>query len=402
MSELFRAVWIVMRKEILEMVRDRKTLFFMIGLPIVMIPALGSIVQSVMEDAAVKAATGTLEYAVFDDAGEPDLLMVLDAAPGFERTELESKDRIASAIAEDEIDFALVIPPYDARAEAGRVELHYDDASLSSGVRKRVKLVIGLYGETVRDARLADLGASSDTARKRLLEPFSVEEKGVASDREKAGEAAGGVLPYIFIIFSLLGALYPAIDLGAGEKERGTLETLLLAPVRRSHIVLGKFLVVFAAGVVSAVLVVISLSVYIATVIADMGGELGAITSSFGVGEIVLAGVVVLPTTAVFAALLLSISIYAKSFKEAQSYSAPLQFVAILPAMVAMLPGIELNWTTAWIPVTNASLAIKEIIKGTMDPVMLGVIIVSSSLIAAALLAFCTWWFSREQVLFRQ
>src|SRR5690606_33135513 len=104
----------------------------------------------------------------------------------------------------------------------------------------------------LRNARLDALGVDTPQRRRALLEPIAVEVRGTASKRERIGEAMGGMLPYLFIVFCFLGALYPAIDLGAGEKERGTLETLLLAPVSRAAIVVGKFAVVFTTGLTSA------------------------------------------------------------------------------------------------------------------------------------------------------
>ncbi len=396
------AVWIVARKEFVEMIRDRKTLFFMLVLPVVIIPVLGNVVVDFTLDVAKEEATKTLEYAVFDDAGEPEVEAAIGRAPAFAKVEIGSREAISAAIAADEIDFALVIPEIDRATEPLTVELHFDNARQTSSVSKRVHGALAGYGEQLRDAKLAEVGATTAEARELLLEPMAVVERGTATAREVAGEVAGGILPYIFIMFALLGALYPAIDLGAGEKERGTLETLLLAPIRRRDIVLGKFLVIFGAGVVSATLVVITITVWIAAKMESVGGGAGELLSTIGPLDMVLAWVVVLPITAVFAAILLSISIYAKSFKEAQSYSAPLQIFAILPAMAPMLPGVELGWGTALIPVTNVSLAIKEIIKGTIDPMMLVVIIASSSVIAGVLLGLCTWWFSREEVLFRQ
>ncbi len=396
------ALGIVARKEFVEMIRDRKTLLFMVVLPVVIIPLLGNVVIDFTMDAVKEEATKTLEYAVFDDVGEPEVEAALERAPAFAKVELSDREGIKAAIAADEIDFALVIPEVDRSQEPLQVELHYDNASATSSVKKRVHGALEGYGEQLRDAKLAEVGATTPEARQLLLEPMAVVDRGTASAREVAGEAAGSMLPYIFIMFALLGALYPAIDLGAGEKERGTLETLLLAPVRRRDIVIGKFLVIFGAGVVSATLVVITLTVWIAVKMESVAGGPGELLSTISPIDMFLAWVVVLPITAVFAAILLSISIYAKSFKEAQSYSAPLQILAILPAMAPMLPGVELGWGTAMIPVTNVSLAIKEIIKGTIDPMMLVVIVTSSSLIAGALLGLCTWWFSREEVLFRQ
>jgi sodium transport system permease protein len=103
-----------------------------------------------------------------------------------------------------------------------------------------------------------------------------------------------------------------------------------------------------------------------------------------------------------FSALLLSISIYAKSFKEAQSYATPVNLLILLPVMFAMLPGVELDWTWAMVPVTNVALAIKELVKGTVDYAMLTVILGSSTVVAAALLWAAIGWFNRESVLFRQ
>lgn len=123
---------------------------------------------------------------------------------------------------------------------------------------------------------------------------------------------------------------------------------------------------------------------------------------AIGPTDLMLIATMLIPTAAIFASLLLSISIYAKSFKEAQSYIAPLNMLVILPAFLSMLPGVELNWKTASIPITNISLAIKELIKGTMDYSMMVAILGSSTVLAAVLLWLSTWWFGRESVLFRQ
>jgi sodium transport system permease protein len=226
--------------------------------------------------------------------------------------------------------------------------------------------------------------------------------RGVAPMREVLGERLGGILPYLFIISCFLGAMYPAIDLAAGEKERGTLETLLLVPIPRWQVVLGKFLVVFLAGVVAALLTLVGLGGWLWWRSGELGGELGTVLSAIGATDLLLIAAMLVPTAAIFASLLLGISIYAKSFKEAQSYIAPLNMLVILPAFLAMLPGVELDWTTASIPITNISLAIKELIKGTMDLTMLVAILGSSTVLAGALLAASTWWFGREDVLFRQ
>jgi sodium transport system permease protein len=210
------------------------------------------------------------------------------------------------------------------------------------------------------------------------------------------------LLPYMILVFAFLGALYPAIDLGAGEKERGTLETLLVAPISRIALVVGKFLVVLAAAVISALLSTASLAASMQLgFLEDLATS--SSTFSFNFIEAVVALLMVIPVACIFAALLLALSIFAKSFKEGQSYAAPLQMVLILPAMVAFLPGVKLDWGMASIPIINVTLALKEIFNGNLDQHWhhIGLIFLSTTVFATALLWFSTWWFRREQVLFR-
>jgi sodium transport system permease protein len=122
---------------------------------------------------------------------------------------------------------------------------------------------------------------------------------------------------------------------------------------------------------------------------------------SIGVLDLLMVALMLIPSAAIFASLLLSISIYARSYKEATGLISPLMMLTILPSLIALLPGVELNWLWAMVPLTNVSLAMKELVKGTMDYRMFYVILLSSTLIAGALLALCRWWFTREQVLFR-
>jgi sodium transport system permease protein len=117
--------------------------------------------------------------------------------------------------------------------------------------------------------------------------------------------------------------------------------------------------------------------------------------------DLAMVALMLVPTAAIFAAILLSISIYAKSYKEATGMISPLIIVTILPTLVALLPGVELNWRWAMVPLTNVALAMKELVKGTMDYRMFSLILLSTALTAGLLLALCRWWFNREAVLFR-
>jgi len=392
----------VFRKELLEVSRDRRTLFFMIAMPLLLIPLLIQITTDFMIDAEEEAASATLDYAIFGGEALPELGPAFGQTPGFSAVELGSPDEIAAAVADDRIDLALVVVPPEQEGGQHVVELHYNNAPLSSKVEPRTQEVLDGLGRDLRRARLDALGVRDVSLQQGVAEPVVMVPRGTAPMREVLGERIGGMLPYMFIIFCFLGAMYPAIDLAAGEKERGTLETLLLVPIPRYQVVLGKFGVVFIAGVVAALLTLVGLGGWLAFRGSELGGDIGAVMSAIGPVDLVLIAAMLVPTAAIFASLLLAISIYAKSFKEAQSYIAPLNMLVVLPAFLSMLPGVELDWKTASIPIANISLAIKELIKGTMDYSMMVAILGSSTLLAAALLWAATWWFGRESVLFRQ
>ena len=393
-------------KEMKEVLRDRKTLVFMLVMPTVLVPLLMYLIIGFVVKADEKAKNETLTFTIFGADYLPELAKEFNEEEGFENVNIQTQNDITSAIQQNKIKFALVISEKAReqleKNEQIQIQIYYNNASIPSRVRYRAGEVIQRFSDRLRTKRLVGIGLDSSEKQEYLINPVIIEDHGTAEQREKMGEHVGGMLPYLFIIFCLMGAMYPAIDLGAGEKERGTLETLLLAPIQRHQIVLGKFLVIFTTGVTSALLSITSIGIMLAIKGKEVTGELGEVFASISTLDLVLIAAMLIPTAAIFASLLLSISIYAKSFKEASSYCGPLNFLAIIPAFIAMLPIVKLDWYWAMVPITNISLAIKELIKGTMDYRMLIAILGSSMIIAGALLIFCTKWFERESVLFRE
>lgn len=396
---------IVFLKELKEVLRDRKTLVFMLLLPTVAVPLLINAMLSFIVRMHEKAATEIIPYAIIGAQNLPELADRFEANDGFKSFFVASEEALPDAIDQKTIKLGVVIPDdaSETLAENGqtKITLYYNNASATRSVRKRAGDVIEAFSHDQRAARLEEMGLSADQ-QVPLIQPVTIKDHGTADMREVMGEQLGGMLPYLFILFCFLGALYPAIDLAAGEKERGTLETLLLTPVPRSNLVLGKFLVIFSTGFTAAILSLLALGVWIAFKGRAVTGILGEVLGSVSTSDLLLVAAMLIPIAAMFAAVLLSISIYAKSFKEAQSYATPINFLVIIPAFVGLLPGVELNWTFAMFPIANASLAIKELVKGTIDYSMLFVIFSSSIVIAAALLLFCAKWFERESVLFRE
>jgi sodium transport system permease protein len=236
------------------------------------------------------------------------------------------------------------------------------------GMHERAEVYIETIEEIAKQKRYEDLKLVETQLR-----PLEVIYSNVASTKEMIGKLAGGILPYIFIAFGFIGCMYPAIDLFTGEKERGTIETLLTTPVARWQILFGKMGVVVLSGMLAASCALIGLFLSIEVLdIVDNPQLLDVIHGILNFKFIILLYALLLPLTIFFAGVMIPIAVYAKSFKEAQSIITPLNIVMVLPAMVGFFPGVELNVVTASIPVVNVVLSTKELIAGTLDLGLLG------------------------------
>jgi sodium transport system permease protein len=313
-------------------------------------------------------------------------------------------DDIVAWVKQQDVDFVLKIPENYSNdvLQSGQISLtlYFNDAGLNM-VERRLKAVLDDIANDNRTAAFNLLGVNQ-SQQVGLLEPIVIDKVNVADQRENWGEKIGGMVPYLIFLLCLQGAMIPATDLGAGEKERGTLETLLISPIERYKLVLGKFYAIALAGIISALVTVGSMAIW-GTVLGQ-GMAVKVVTdfmSAISAIDFVLMFLMLIPVVAIFASALLSLSIYARSFKEAQGYMTPLVFVVIVPVLLAMLPGVELKGGWAWVPLTNVALAIKELIKGTMDYFQLFAIFGSTAVIAGGLICFCVFWFNREKVLFR-
>ncbi|MES2758870.1 MAG: ABC transporter permease [Pseudomonadota bacterium] len=397
-------MWIVYLKELHSLLRDRKTLIFTVLIPIFAMPLMGFGMTQVMSKLSEKARTQQIKYAIFGAGNAPVLAELFAKDDSFREVKLAGPGDIKPAIGDDRIKLALNVPARFEGAlganQQAAIELHFNSADAGEITRKRVNAVVEKYNATLRDKALADFKLSAPQLAF-VLNPVTIDVHSTADQRERIGALVGGMLPYLLIFVCLMAGMYPAIDLGAGEKEAGTLETLLLAPVSRSQLVMGKFLVLFTVALAASLLMVTSLGVLLNFYSGKMDPALAAVVAAISVGDLALIGLMLVPTAAMFAAILLTMSIYAKSYKEAAGMMQPMVIVAIMPMMVAMVPGVELNWVWSAVPLTNIALAMKEIVKGTMDYPKFLMILFSSTVLAAILLAWCRRWFSREDVLFR-
>ncbi len=397
-------MWLVYKKELLELLRDKRTLILSILLPTLIFPIIFFFVGKFSADRNAEAQAQDIKIAFVNVEQMPGLKALFTREKGFVEVDLQSSD-YENQILGKSVDYIVEIPenslaPRESK-EQQSINLHYKGASnLNRILSSRIDKVFESYNNTERKA-LGEAYNIPNRSLKAFNQPVDVVNKNYASSREKIGELAGPFTAYMLILLAIAGAMYPTLEVGVGEKERGTLETLLLTPMKKSKIVLAKFGVIFSASFASVAVTLLSYLfwAYIFTTSFNLKG-LGFM-SNISTLDILLIGVLLIPLTSIFASVMLSASIYAKNMKEAQAYMSPIMMMGFVPVIVAFVPGMELNWKTALIPVTNVALAMKDLIKGTVDYGMIAVLLLSTILIAGALLYFVTQFFKKEKVLFR-
>jgi len=390
----------VFKKEMIDTLRDRRALVLMIVLPLFLFPTIFRVMVTVGKHQTSKAQAKKLRVACIDGGNAAAFVQMLKDRNDVVIIPNVSRDDLTSMIRADSLDGAFVFAStFDddvAELKPGQIDFYYKSTGENEIIENRLRQTVDRYEKDLLDARFKKLELDQSIVQAVKLDPHNV-----ASAQERVGGAVGGFLPYMFILFCFLGAMYPAIDLGAGEKERGTLETLLTAPVNRLHLLLGKFGVVVASGLLSA-------SVSLSGLMFAMKHShdlppafLDILLRLLGWGNILLLLSLLVPLTIFFAGILLSVSLTARSFKEAQSMISPLNIAVILPAAIGLTPGMTLSYKLALIPILNVSLATKAIIAGTIQPGPLAV--VYASLILFAILSLCgaAWWFGRESTIFR-
>lgn len=393
--------WIIFRKELMDTLRDKRTIFVMIILPIILMPALLLIVGKVQQFQEEKAHEKKLRFVWIENGNAENILDSLQNRSDFRLITDVEIDSLESFIQNDSLDIALFPSSnYDELLKIEKqasIKIMYKSTESMNIAREKIDDVLDYYSSKIVSERIAKLELDPH-----IFEPISVEEKDVATIKEKLGKAIGGLIPYFFVLFCFLGGMYPAIDLGAGEKERGSLETLLSSPANRRDILIGKLGVVICSGLLSAVISLggLFITLYIAK---DFVPEqiLNSLLNLVNARMLGLIFLLILPLNIFFGALLLCISIFAKSFKEAQSIANPFLTALIIPMYIGILPGVELTTFTAIMPVLNVTLATKEIVAGTMDNFLLIIVIMSQILLAFGALWFTRIWFEREETLFR-
>jgi len=396
------AISVVYRKELTEWLRDRRTLISTVLVPLLAFPLLMVGITALATVMIGNAEKEIPKIMILGGEDSPELLERLHKLDNLAIVPYAGnwKDQISNK----EIRAAVEIPKgfQAALAEgtAPTVNVYFYEGELKSSFgANHLQDAVKDYRDSVVKDRLAakNLPAS-------VLSPFEIKQQNVAPPEKVGGASIGGFIGYAVILLCLTGAMYPAIDLTAGEKERGTIETVLSSPISRFDLVMGKFLLVFSASLVSAILSVTSMGISFTILghshlMQSSGGQ--SLNLDLGPVSVVAVFFMALPLAVLFSAVLMTIALFAKTYKEAQSYLTPLTFLVVIPAVASVMPGVELTPKLALIPVLNTSLVCKEIITGTYHWNSIILIFSSTCVYAAAAIFLAVKMFQREDVLFR-
>lgn len=384
-------IFTIFLKELKETLRDRRTLMMMLVIPILVFPIIINITASVSSSFQEDAATKKIKIGIVDTQNQfltNELNQIPDSFGKKEIVKYSDTLQLIKDIKNEKIQLgAFVSGRFQAQLDAmvpAPVIFYFNATDL--GMQERAQGYMSIIEQKMQVDRFNKLNVS-----KEKINPIVSEYRNIASDKEMVGKLAGGFLPYIFIAFCFMGCMYPAIDLFTGEKERGTIETLLTTPVPRWQLLFGKMGVVVLSGLLAASAALLGLFLSMETLNGlDNDELLKVVHSILSPSFILFMYCLLIPLTVFFAGVMIPIAVYAKTFKEAQSIITPLNIVMVIPAMVGLFPGVELNVMTACIPVVNIVLSTKELIAGTLDPflVALSFVVMTALAVLAVFMSY--------------
>ena len=404
-----KLVFHIARREILSALRDRRAMVSSLLIPLLILPLimlglpllLGSLFEREQSSISEIAVTG------------------LDYLPADLKTSLEAQNirfvethDLETLVRDGAYQVALAIPEdFIRRLEAGEkanLTLISKAGNLRSELNAaKIESAIDSYSQGIISNRLNAAGLSAD-----VLEPIAVSTLDASSDAERSSGQLAWLIPFFIAVWTLAGGQVIALDATAGEKERGTLEALLVSPVRRIEVVVGKFLATLAFGLAASVMAIIGYvlggallrSLFLnrlgedaEEIVQVLGGSLATTPLA-----IFLLLITALLLASLISSLLLSISMFARTYKEAQSYVAPLSFVMIIPAIGLQFSDFfGSNIIVYLIPILNALILMDDVVKGqvTLLPVLASW--VSLLGFSTLLLDFAFRSFKREGVIFR-
>ncbi len=385
----FPMIQAIYRKEMLDMFRDRRTMISMLVVPLIVFPLVISVMMRFASKLEQDAETEARTIGIAVRVTTPSVREAIEKS-GYP---IKEKDDLRSAIEKKEVAAAVEETPE-------KIEIFVDSSnptSSAAGDRIRATLL------ELKDQRIRESLRNSGIPES-VLTPFTVKRTNIAGERKMAGSVWGTMLGYILLLLMFTGGMYPVIDMTAGEKERKTLEAFLASPAARREIVLGKTLAAMTAIFLTAMLTLGSMVYSLRTNrISAKSEEMRHMMQTIPLdpGTVAMIVATLIPVAIFAASVMFAIALFARSFKEGQSYLTPLALIVIFPALLGGLPGLKLTPALFLVPIFNASMVIRSILLGELSTTNFAVSLAANLFYAAVAFVIATRQFDKESVLFR-
>ena len=396
---------VLLVKEIKHLFRDTKTIVQTVVVPTFITPLLIGAIFWYVGSIATEETKKTYEISVFSSA---DSLLIddLNDSDRLAITEEGSLEAVIEAVTFDKSEIGLAFDDsfFDdlTSNNSAQLTIYSKDIDTFSQAKSIVSNIVDDYEESIRNNRLELLNLDEN-----YVNPITINEEDLTTEEESAGSIFGALLALFFVMYVISGSMYPAIDLGAGEKERGTMETLISTNISSVDIIIGKMLSITSSAILTATFSMLGFAIPILVIFlfyADSVNEYLFGLLSAIVNPVALIGVFVLiiPLSVFMGAFLLAISVYAKTPKEAGLLLGNVLIVFIIPCYVPLInPGLELDFVGALIPCYNLALITNNLIAGTVDWFLYSVALLSTIVYCIVAIYITYIMFDDENVIFR-
>jgi sodium transport system permease protein len=392
---MMRTLLTVFFKEVLDNLRDRRTLASALIMGPIFGPVMFAFVINISLDRALDDAESTMNLPVIGQEHAPNLMRFLESRNIDIVAGPDDINGASEAVKTGAHDVVLVIPEDFGKQLAdtipARVELYSDEAN-SQGDKeaRRARSALRAYNQQLAAIRLSARGVNP-----LLLRPINIDQVDVSTPSGRSAMLLG-MMSYFFIFAMLMGGMYLAIDSTAGERERGSLEPLLALPVTRAQLILGKILA--ACVFMAASLLLSLLSFYV--VLEFMPLEQLGMTPNFGLDVVAAAFFLLLPFILLGASLMTLVASFTKSYKEAQTWLSVVLIAPTLPILVVSILTLRPQLEFMFIPSLSQHLILVDMVKNEpLNGLHVTISVVSTLIIGLAVTWLCARLYRREGLL---